>query len=115
MKKVMSWEHDEAIRALDSQIPRGTICRMFNIDHSQLAHIIHRRKRLSNALLNNRIRSGDIKRPGKCSACGAECQPEAHHNDYSRPLDVEWLCRKCHQKRHPRKGMNKPKYQQNRH
>lgn len=24
----------------------------------------------------------------------------AHHGDYSRPLDVEWLCPRCHRLRH---------------
>lgn len=30
-----------------------------------------------------------------CSACGAKA--EAHHNDYSKPLEVVWLCRRHHQ------------------
>lgn len=41
----------------------------------------------------------DAKRKGKlvpqdCSACGAKA--EAHHNDYDKPLEVVWLCRKHH-------------------
>lgn len=34
-----------------------------------------------------------IKRP--CEKCGAPSDHK-HHEDYDRPLDVVWLCRKCH-------------------
>lgn len=35
-----------------------------------------------------------------CQCCGSNQSVEKHHNDYSRPLDVEWLCRKCHKAEH---------------
>ena len=37
--------------------------------------------------------------PKSCELCGAE-NSDAHHDDYSKPLDVIWLCRKHHAKRH---------------
>ena len=52
------------------------------------------------------IARGSIIRPRKCDECGAESdgtrrtQIHAHHDDYSRPLDVRWLCPSCHVKRH---------------
>ena len=43
---------------------------------------------------------GDIIRPNACSMCGESCKPDAHHHDYSRQLDVTWLCRSCHRMEH---------------
>lgn len=51
--------------------------------------------------INNALRDGKIERPNYCSDCGlATSNLEAHHEDYSKPLDVEWLCTRCHGKRH---------------
>jgi hypothetical protein len=41
--------------------------------------------------------TGKVIRPDSCSKCGIKCVPDAHHEDYKKPLDVIWLCRKCHQ------------------
>lgn len=46
---------------------------------------------------NNALRRGEIER-GDCVDCGGEGQ-EMHHEDYSKPLDVTWLCVPCHVKR----------------
>lgn len=50
------------------------------------------RARLRDAVLNGKI----IREP--CELCGEAA--EAHHDDYSRPLDVRWLCRKHHVEHH---------------
>jgi hypothetical protein len=42
------------------------------------------------------IRKGIIERPDKCWRCKKKCIPVGHHFDYRRPLDVCWLCTKCH-------------------
>lgn len=50
--------------------------------------------------LNAAVRRGDISKPEQCSECGEGKKLTAHHNDYSKPLEVEWLCYECHGKRH---------------
>lgn len=44
------------------------------------------------------IRRGKLKRR-PCVVCGSEFS-ESHHEDYSKPLAVVWLCRKHHMDRH---------------
>lgn len=50
------------------------------------------------------ISKGDIVRPDRCEECGEVGQIDAHHPDYDRPLDVEFLCKQCHYERHSRGG-----------
>ena len=47
------------------------------------------------------LRCGVLVKPHVCSACGCqdtEHRIEAHHYDYSKPLDIIWLCTPCHRK-----------------
>jgi hypothetical protein len=47
--------------------------------------------------LHKALNRGDIVRPPICSQCGsAKSTMHGHHDDYSKPLDVRWLCRTCH-------------------
>lgn len=46
------------------------------------------------------VRDGVLVRPEECQKCGSGSQTiEASHTDYSRQLDVEWLCPLCHRQK----------------
>lgn len=57
-------------------------------------------------LVQRAVSNGKLVKPECCEDCGKTVPKRGlhgHHEDYSKPLDVEWLCPACHTKRHPRK------------
>ena len=56
--------------------------------------------------LNRLIRNGLVERLN-CEICGSDKNVEAHHEDYSKPLDVIWLCRIHHDHHHHKENQLK--------
>lgn len=48
--------------------------------------------------LSYALKTGKIDK-GTCSICG-DIKVDGHHEDYSKPLEVIWLCRKHHKQLH---------------
>jgi translation elongation factor EF-G len=56
-------------------------------------------KKAAADMVNNAVRDGRlIKEP--CVRCETTSTVEGHHEDYTKPLDVIWLCSKHHKERH---------------
>ena len=58
-------------------------------------------------LLEQAIKKGIVIRRTICETCGqggkfknGRTAIQAHHPDYNKPLDVMWLCQKCHHEWH---------------
>lgn len=63
-------------------------------------HPERRRKNKTRSLTRLAIMRGDLKVQTSCAFCESKEHLEVHHLNYDDPLDVIWLCRKCHRKAH---------------
>lgn len=54
-------------------------------------------RRKARSQLNHHLRDKNISRQA-CEVCGVAA--EAHHDDYSKPLEVRWLCFRHHREWH---------------
>ena len=50
-------------------------------------------------LTRNAIRDGRLKK-GPCEVCGTTEKIHAHHDDYTKPLEVRWFCALHHHRMH---------------
>ena len=63
---------------------------------SKKARVTHPDKKAAWGAVYKAITRGKIIRPNKCEKCGRVCRPQAHHEDYAKRLEIQWLCRPCH-------------------
>lgn len=73
--------------------------KVFNFKCSQRRRQNNPDKYKAQCAVNNAIRDGKLKK-SPCQICGSVKRVEAHHEDYSKPLEVIWLCLWCHRKIH---------------
>lgn len=60
----------------------------------------NRAKRAAHVELSNAVRDGLLIPAEVCERCGSSGPLHGHHEDYDKSLDVFWLCRRCHGRRH---------------
>lgn len=58
----------------------------------------NRDKRRAQNVVSNAIRRGKLEKQ-PCEVCGTT-KVHAHHDDYTQPLQVRWLCPKHHKEAH---------------
>lgn len=78
-----------------------------------VADVAAEAKKAATQMLGNAVRDGKVVRPRSCSKCGKACVPHGHHEDYGKPLDVEWLCPECHRARHAEMSPMRQKHGKN--
>lgn len=57
-------------------------------------------KTTAHQMVAEAVRRGKLAKPTQCPQCLRENIPSrqmhGHHEDYGKPLEVKWLCAKCH-------------------
>lgn len=65
-------------------------------------------KYASHTIVATAIKNGQMQKASNCLVCHSIEKIEGHHDDYTKPLEVRWLCEKCHKEWHRK---NKPIYE----
>lgn len=87
----------------------ASACRVAQIDHyremkrlanSRIYHLnieVGRARSRAYNRVYRALKRGAVVKPDICDRCRAQAEVEAHHwHGYENPLDVEWLCGRCH-------------------
>lgn len=92
----------DAIRARDRERDRRPDRQASRKQRREAAEQKFPERRAARMAVHNAILAGRIVRSG-CEVCG-ESNAQAHHDDYSRPLSIRWLCALHHAQHHAREA-----------
>jgi ribosomal protein S27AE len=67
-------------------------------DYAKRYRVENKHKEAAHQKVQSAIKNGSIQK-GPCESCSKR-SAVAHHDDYSDPLVVRWLCSSCHKKLH---------------
>jgi len=72
---------------------------IYKLNKAQLLKKGGREKQRARMKVSYHLKMGNIVKPDACSKCGGtKPRIEGHHEDYTKPLEVIWLCTPCHRK-----------------
>lgn len=67
-------------------------------------YLKYRYKARARALVHTALDNGTLIKPKRCFHCRGVADLEGHHEDYTKPLEVLWLCQGCHVEAHDHWG-----------
>lgn len=94
------YQNDPRVRARHRRYAKTDAGKASLTEARKKWHENNAEKRAAHVILGNAVRDKRVDKPDTCSRCGAGGRIDGHHADYTRPLDVVWLCRSCHVAEH---------------
>ncbi len=125
LKKLTPEQAEESVKMYQAGMSLAPIAAYFKVSRQAMWDLIRRRVEMRSQkregkdnyffrggpteddqaqnLLETAIKQGVIQRRDTCEQCGSSgrmkdgrSKVQAHHCDYNKPLEVLWLCQKCH-------------------
>lgn len=130
LKKLSAQQVQEAIRLYQAGLSLGDVASFYAVSRQSMWDLLRRRIELrpqrrsgednhlyrggevqddrAQNLLEKAVARGAVIPQDVCEQCGNAPPPfvdgrraiQAHHDDYNKPLDVRWLCQRCHHEWH---------------
>jgi hypothetical protein len=129
LRKLTQDQADESVRMYERGLSLAPIAEYFGVSRQGMWSLLKRRTVLrpqrregadnhffrggerahdpAQNLLEKAVKAGVVRRAEACEACGSSgtmrdgrTTIQGHHDDYNRPLDVRWLCQRCHHEWH---------------
>jgi ribosomal protein S27AE len=130
----------EAVKMYEAGIAIGPIASYFQVSRQGMWDLLRRRTKMRpqqklgadnhfhrggrnwdarvHDLMEYALQKGILVRKDKCESCGDSGKArdgrsiiQGHHKDYNKPLEVTWLCQKCHYAWHLKNKPIKKDYQ----
>ena len=70
--------------------------REINREYQERYRLESPEKHKAHYLLAYAVKTGKVTKSENCNKCGSSDHIHGHHEDYSKPLEVEWICAICH-------------------
>lgn len=129
LKKLTPEQAEECVALYDRGLSLAPIAEYFGVSRQAMWDLLRRRTMMrpqkrygkdnhfyrdgeraddqAQNMVETAVQQGVMQRKSACEECGASgifkdgrSKIQAHHDDYNKPLDVRWLCQKCHHKWH---------------
>jgi ribosomal protein S27AE len=128
LKKLTVEQAAEAVGMYDSGMSLAPIAEFYGVSRQAMWDLLRRRTTMrpqqrtgadnhfhrgtkadarAQNLLEYAVASGVVERKTHCEKCGdtgtmkdGRSAIQAHHDDYTKPLEVRWLCQRCHHEWH---------------